>query len=724
LQIEGRNGSGKTSILEAIRFVFSESALGYKNRVKNGARSARVTLSFTKDGSKYLVEKELYVDKSSTARMFCNDTLVGDNPTSVHKMMQNLLDENVFDKLLYIPQGGLTTIVEGLSKKEGRKELDSLFGLEKFDRVYKESAEDIKESKLKLDFISEQLARHPKDAGMQYADEMSKLASEKSALEFEIKKYRDEAKALDTEVEKASGKISEIEKVKRQIDQLKDELKKLDVEFARNTTESEGIKQRLEGMSKASAEHARLSKREFEIRKFLDIKELLSKLEKAREKQASMKIDRDRERLITLKGELAGKPDLDKRHSDLEKELRETEGLKAALDHDLRQQESRLQELISLDGKAKCPRCGQVLTPEHLNSEKILGEESVKKLNIALTDIQEKLKKQKDSYRHIKEELSKLEKLDAESKYLKSELEKKEEEEKKLSETLVDLKKKLYEIGYQDEELKFVEQCVDEFNKITGELEMLKEELKQKTPLEEKLKKLASELIQISSQRDLKNTALSQLKYDDVELNSLRVRKEELTQKRYSLSSEGDKKQFRVNEINSKTEEFAKKLDEYHRLKSGKEGQEKKINLIIQAREIFHTDKGIQKYLRDRYITQLNSLLTYYYKRLNENPIYTEIVFDKNYEIQVKTIHGVMSIDQLSGGEKIQLAIALRIALTDMLSHTRILILDEPFGSLDRNHREILGETLNKIASTGQLIVVTHIHVDSLQLERMELGGY
>ncbi|MBM3309245.1 MAG: hypothetical protein FJY77_03235, partial [Candidatus Altiarchaeales archaeon] len=347
-----------------------------------------------------------------------------------------------------------------------------------------------------------------------------------------------------------------------------------------------------------------------------------------------------------------------------------------------------------------------------------------KKLKNTLADLSEKLKKEKAGVQQLKDELSKLEKTEAEAKYLQSELTKKEEEEKILSEQIVDLKKKLYDSGYQDENLKSVEEKVDELNKIKGELAVLKEELKQKTTLEERQKKLSGELSQIAGQKDSKTKLLSQLKYDEGELNQLRAGKEDLTKKRYSLANEGDKKQFRVSEIKTKEDECRKKLDEYEKLKGDKDRQEKRINLLTQAREIFHTDKGIQKYLRDRYIAQLNSLLTYYYKRLNENPIYSEIAFDKNYEIQIKTTHGLMSIDQLSGGEKIQLAIALRIALTDMLSHTRILILDEPFGSLDRNHREILGETLSKIASSGQLIVVTHIHVDSLQLERIELGGY
>lgn len=207
LQIEGRNGSGKTSILEAIRFIFAESAHGFKNRIRNGERSARITLSFDKDNDKYVVEKELFLHKPSTARLYCNDTVVGDNPSTVYKSMQNILDENILDKLLYIPQGGLTTIVESLTRKEGRKELDSLFGLEKFDRIYRQSADDIKEAKLKLDFTLGQIARHPEQADKQYTGEADKLNTERKTLEEEVKARRVEMKKLGSEIEKTGVEV-------------------------------------------------------------------------------------------------------------------------------------------------------------------------------------------------------------------------------------------------------------------------------------------------------------------------------------------------------------------------------------------------------------------------------------------------------------------------------------------------------------------------------------
>ena len=95
------------------------------------------------------------------------------------------------------------------------------------------------------------------------------------------------------------------------------------------------------------------------------------------------------------------------------------------------------------------------------------------------------------------------------------------------------------------------------------------------------------------------------------------------------------------------------------------------------------------------------------------------------YDLVLRTNDGTLELGQISGGERVQLALALRIALIELISPAPLLIIDEPFGSLDQDHRELLGESLNKIGSLGQLITVTHIPVQSLQLEkRLDLGGY
>ena len=226
---------------------------------------------------------------------------------------------------------------------------------------------------------------------------------------------------------------------------------------------------------------------------------------------------------------------------------------------------------------------------------------------------------------------------------------------------------------------------------------------------------------------DIKETEekAKSLECDDGALDALQKEKERLREGASDLKSKVEVSELKREYNREKRDSLKVRRDEFLELKMRSEALRKEENLLKDALEVFHTNKGIVKYLRERYISQLSSRMSYYFTRINQNPKYREIAFDKDYNIEIKTTEGSFSIEQLSGGEKVQLAIALRIAMIRMLSPINLLILDEPFGSLDREHREVLGEALNKIALDGQLVLVTHIVVDSLNLpEKVELGGY
>jgi len=168
LQIHGRNGTGKSSILEAIRFCFKETAAGYKRRIHHGERKAEVELSFSLEGSSYLIKKTIYVDKPSEATLLRNETLIADNPSSVHRSLGGILQEEVIENLLYVPQDGLTHLVENLTQKGGRQTLDSLFGLDRLEKVYAGIGDETKSLKAKLEIYEKQRAKYPDDFPQEY----------------------------------------------------------------------------------------------------------------------------------------------------------------------------------------------------------------------------------------------------------------------------------------------------------------------------------------------------------------------------------------------------------------------------------------------------------------------------------------------------------------------------------------------------------------------------
>lgn len=78
---------------------------------------------------------------------------------------------------------------------------------------------------------------------------------------------------------------------------------------------------------------------------------------------------------------------------------------------------------------------------------------------------------------------------------------------------------------------------------------------------------------------------------------------------------------------------------------------------------------------------------------------YTMTVWEDGYERTIQT---------LSGGEGIALAIALRLSIVNEIASQELLILDEPTNHLDGNRVDQLVDLIDKITTNNQIIIVTH----------------
>lgn len=725
LQIEGRNGAGKTSILEAIRFCFASRALGYKGRVRNGARGSKVRLTFRKDNKTYLVEKTLSVEKSSTAQMLCDSTLVADNPTSVHEHLQNLFSEEIIEKLLYVPQGGLTDIIDKLGQKGGKQELDALFGLDRLEKVWQGAGEKIKENKAKLSLLTEQIVKYPDEAEKVYADELKKLNETISGLNSKINGWKEKVDGLNSKTEEVNGEIKKLREVKEAREKLRENLNGFNVKIASLKKELDSVSKRISEFDNKKSELNSFEEKVKALERFVPIRELLTELNNLLQKLQDMKaVEADSEKLEDLQRVLVKKDGAEKALASKETVLKDLENLVATTGHDVQQEEEYLNSLMDLKGKVKCPRCGQRLTEVHLITEKQRTELGVNKQKSRLLNMTAKLEGSKEVIKILREQLSDLCEKEILAKQLQESIRERKGQIEKLTHEKEEVMQKLSGAGYENETAEIVENNVNTLNNMKGKINVLQDELKQEKELIESRKTLGGDLEKLSAKKNETETKLSELVYDDEKFNQLVDKKDSFVEERHKASGEMKQCEFQVKENRTKIEDVGRRQKEYRGLKEDLNKVDGKIKLFTRARDVFHTDKGLPKFLRDRYIRHLSELLTYYFKRFNQNPIYHEISFDNDYQVQAKTTTGLLSLNQLSGGEKVQLAIALRIALIEMLSPVRLLILDEPFGSLDVDHRELLGEALNKMAMDWQLILVTHVHVNSLQLEPFELSGY
>ncbi|MBR9678966.1 MAG: AAA family ATPase [Nanoarchaeota archaeon] len=137
----------------------------------------------------------------------------------------------------------------------------------------------------------------------------------------------------------------------------------------------------------------------------------------------------------------------------------------------------------------------------------------------------------------------------------------------------------------------------------------------------------------------------------------------------------------------------------------------KQLSLIIRLREDI---RNIREVVRDNFLEQFREEFQKLFEEIRKfEDEYTVDVLN-NYEPIAYSISGDETlINSLSGGEKTGVALAYRIALSNIaaeianISQSEVLILDEPTTGFDSEDIKILPETLEKIR-IKQIIIVTH----------------
>jgi len=135
------------------------------------------------------------------------------------------------------------------------------------------------------------------------------------------------------------------------------------------------------------------------------------------------------------------------------------------------------------------------------------------------------------------------------------------------------------------------------------------------------------------------------------------------------------------------------------------------IGVLNKIRDAYGKD-GIQKMIRARARPLLEKSTRDLFERFNL--AYSDIKIDDDYNIAVLGPSGEQDIDQISGGERVALAIALRLAIAHVLSgRVETIIMDEPTTHLDEERRKELVNILSSFFREGgriipQMLVITH----------------
>ena len=131
------------------------------------------------------------------------------------------------------------------------------------------------------------------------------------------------------------------------------------------------------------------------------------------------------------------------------------------------------------------------------------------------------------------------------------------------------------------------------------------------------------------------------------------------------------------------------------------------ITLLNKIREMYGKD-GVQRDLRENSKPQIELETNNIFNDFNFD--YDNIKLDENYEITITKSDEILNVSMLSGGEKIVIALALRLAIAKVISKQKneLLILDEPTVHLDEERKLELIEILRDTDIAPQMLIVTH----------------
>ena len=131
------------------------------------------------------------------------------------------------------------------------------------------------------------------------------------------------------------------------------------------------------------------------------------------------------------------------------------------------------------------------------------------------------------------------------------------------------------------------------------------------------------------------------------------------------------------------------------------------IDLLNKIRGLYAKD-GIQKDLRMLSKPLIQKYTKEFFNEFNFN--YSDLTLDDEYDVTVYGPEGESSMSMVSGGEKIAIALALRLGITQAMSKGELdtILLDEPTIHLDSSRRHELINLLKDMSVLPQMIIVTH----------------
>ena len=252
-----------------------------------------------------------------------------------------------------------------------------------------------------------------------------------------------------------------------------------------------------------------------------------------------------------------------------------------------------------------------------------------------------------------------------------------------------------------------LDDLIDDLAKKDSKYHVLLGSIKGKEEYEDKIKANEKEIE--SKENEIKeiNKAIETSSYNEENYKNMSFLIERLNEKFNKLSQLIAVNDNNISIYDTTIDTIEKTIEKNRKNKEEYIAIDEYYSLLENLRELYGKD-GIQRDLRSQSRPLIQKYTREFFEKFNFN--YSDLILDNEYNISIFGPEGEANIEMVSGGEKIAIALALRLGITQAMSKGNIetILLDEPTIHLDSYRRQELISVLRSMSVIPQMLIVTH----------------